>query len=86
MEEALLDLLPEMPRWIAVTPSTMPDIGTEVLVMDRGRKDLGPDIVVIVVRNVINAANNADYNDFSLRHYTHWMPLPAAPEGEKETK
>ena len=65
---ALRDLLAEMPRWIAVTPSTMPDIGTEVLVMDRGWKDLGPDIVVIVVRNVINAANNADYNDFSLRH------------------
>ena len=74
-----LQALRESDRWKSFRPETMPDPGTEILVIN-ANDEWGIEIVAVVANNHIRACDNADYRDFANRGYTDWRPLPSAPK------
>lgn len=66
----------DVPQWQPI--DTAPNDGTFMVVCDDPRDDRGAMIVGGQMLQRMRSPNQPEH--LSLRHMTHWMPLPAAPK------
>ena len=79
--EALCDLLAEMPRWISVEerlPKNNSYVVAAVPFTDATTKETAVEVLPCLFDENFLGVDGNDYD----AEVTHWMPLPAAPEGE----